>query len=323
MHICVASGNLSFRHPAKQWPTVFNFKINLIRMTKKYFHLLIIVLIICSNNLRAQSDSLVIPLWKKGAPGFENKRNEPEEAKDYWVKNINNPSLTVFFPPADIANGTAVLICPGGGFRLLVFKAEGIDPAKFLNKLGITAVILKYRLPREPNSPYSLDKQPSEDAYRAMRLVRSMTKEWKIDPARLGMLGFSAGGEVVDAVAFGSGKGDPLAADPIDRLNGKPDFIMQVYPGPLFVPESIPLDAPPAFLIAANNDTCCSISVMRLLEDYRKSKASVEAHIMAHGDHAFNMGYRSTFQSLKTWPQLMLNWLQDSKLINQDPVEKK
>jgi len=156
-------------------------------------------LIICSKNLCAQSDSLVIPLWKNGAPGFENKKNDPEEAKDYWVKNINNPSLTVFFPPANIANGTAVLICPGGGFRLLVFKSEGLDPAKFLNKLGITAIILKYRLPREPNSPYSLDKQPAEDAHRAMRLVRSYAKEWKIDTARLGMLGFSAGGETLSS----------------------------------------------------------------------------------------------------------------------------
>jgi acetyl esterase/lipase len=268
----------------------------------------------------AQSDSLVIPLWKNGAPGFENLKDQPEVAKDYYVKNINNPTLTVYFPPAELANGTAVLICPGGGFRLLVYKSEGVDPAKFLNKLGITAIILKYRLPREPNSPYSLDKQPAEDAHRAMRLVRSYATAWKIDTARLGMLGFSAGGEVVDAIAFSPGIGNPTAPDPIDRLNGKPNFIMQVYPGPLFVPDAVPTDAPPAFLIAANNDTCCSVSVMRLLEDYRKSKVSVEAHIIAHGDHAFNMGYRSTFQSLKTWPQLMVNWLLDSKLINVDPA---
>jgi len=290
----------------------------------KYF--LVLLAALCFGNgmcLFAQSDSLVIPLWKNGAPGFENRKNEPEEAKDYWVKNINNPSLTVFFPPANVANGTAVLICPGGGFRLLVFKAEGIDPAKFLNKLGITAIILKYRLPREPNSPYSLDKQPAEDAYRAMRLIRNMAKEWKIDTGRIGMLGFSAGGEVVDAIAFGSGKGSPTATDLIDRLNGRPDFIMHVYPGPLFIPDSVPADAPPAFLIVADHDTCCSVSVMRLLEDYRKSKASVEAHIMAHGDHAFNMGYRSTLQSLKTWPQLMVNWLLDSKLISDDPGQKK
>jgi acetyl esterase/lipase len=290
-------------------------------MNKRYFRLLVTVLLTgnCLSS-SAQSDSLVIPLWKNGAPGFENLKDQPEVAKDYYVKNINNPTLTVYFPPAELANGTAVLICPGGGFRLLVYKSEGVDPAKFLNKLGITAIILKYRLPREPNSPYSLDKQPAEDAHRAMRLVRSYATAWKIDTARLGMLGFSAGGEVVDAIAFSPGIGNPTAPDPIDRLNGKPNFIMQVYPGPLFVPDAVPTDAPPAFLIAANNDTCCSVSVMRLLEDYRKSKVSVEAHIIAHGDHAFNMGYRSTFQSLKTWPQLMVNWLLDSKLINVDPA---
>lgn len=293
-------------------------------MSKRYFRLLVTVLFTGNCiTLSAQSDSLVIPLWKNGAPGFENLKDQPEVAKDYYVKNINNPTLTVYFPPAELANGTAVLICPGGGFRLLVYKSEGVDPAKFLNKLGITAIILKYRLPREPNSPYSLDKQPVEDAHRAIRLVRSYATAWKIDTAKLGMLGFSAGGEVVDAIAFSPGIGNPTAQDPVDRLNGKPNFIMQVYPGPLFVPDAVPDDAPPAFLIAANNDTCCSVSVMRLLEDYRKSKVSVEAHIIAHGDHAFNMGYRSTFQSLKTWPQLMVNWLLDSKLIAIDPAAKK
>jgi len=270
-----------------------------------------------------QSDSLVIPLWKNGAPGFESRKNEPEEAKDYWVKNINNPSITVFFPPAEIACGTAVLICPGGGFRLLVFKSEGLDPAKFLNKLGITAIILKYRLPREPNSPYSLYKQPAEDAYRAMRLVRSHAKEWKIDSNRVGMFGFSAGGEVVDVIAFASGKGNPAASDPVDRLNGRPDFIIQVYPGPLFIPEVVPPTAPPAFLIAGNEDTCCSGPVMSLLEKYRAARVSVEGHILARADHAFNMGYRTSLQTVKSWPRLLAYWLQDGKLINSVPPEIK
>jgi acetyl esterase/lipase len=284
---------------------------------KIHFFLLQFILVLCNSGLLyAQSDSLVIPLWKNGAPGFESRKNEPEEAKDYWVKNINNPSITVFFPPAEIANGTAVLICPGGGFRLLVFKSEGLDPAKFLNKLGITAIILKYRLPREPNSPYSLDKQPAEDAYRAMRLVRSYAKEWKIDTNRLGMFGFSAGGEVVDVIAFASGKGNQAASDPVDRLNGRPDFIIQVYPGPLFIPDAVPPTAPPAFLIAGNEDTCCSITVISLLEKYRAARVSVEAHILARADHAFNMGYRSSLKSVKTWPDLLTNWLQDNKLIN-------
>jgi acetyl esterase/lipase len=297
-----------------------NFKIQLHSMITRRFQIYFIwFFVLYGTTLYAQSDSLVIPLWKNGAPGFENRKNEPEEAQDYWVKNIHNPTITVYFPPPGTANGTAVLICPGGGHRLLVYHAEGVDPAKYLNKLGITAMILKYRLAREPNSPYLLNKQPQEDAFRAMRLIRSYCKEWKIDSSRLGMLGFSAGGEVVDAIAFEQGKGNPEAADPIDRLNGKPDFIIQIYPGPLNIPDSIPHDAPPAFLLAANDDACCSLTVLSLLEKYRRAKVSVESHILAHGDHGFNMGYRSSFESIKTWPQLMANWLQDNKLINPAP----
>jgi acetyl esterase/lipase len=96
---------------------------------------------------------------------------------------------------------------------------------------------------------------------------------------------------------------------------------MQVYPGPLFIPETVPSDAPPAFLIAANDDACCSVTVVSLLGKYRQSKVSVEAHILAHGDHGFNMGYRSSLQSVKTWPQLMTYWLQDNKWLQ--PAVKK
>jgi acetyl esterase/lipase len=132
-----------------------------------------------------------IPLWPNGAPGFENRRNEPEQARDYWVKNIHNPSITAYLPSGK-ATGAAVLICPGGGHRELVFDAEGRDAAVYLNSIGVAAFALKYRLGREPNSPYSVQKHPREDAYRAMRLIRSRAKEWNIDPNRVGILGFSA-----------------------------------------------------------------------------------------------------------------------------------
>jgi acetyl esterase/lipase len=254
----------------------------------------------------------VVPLWEKGAPGFESRRNEPEEAKEYWVKNVHNPSITVFLPPKETANGAAVLVVPGGGHRLLVFDAEGRDPALFLNKLGVTAFVLKHRLPREPDSPYKLDVHPKEDAYRAMRLIRSRAKEWNIDPDRLGVLGFSAGGEVASWIAYGSGDGDPNAPDPIDRLNGKPNFQMLVYPGPLGMPDTIPSNAPPAFLVVANDDTGAARNVFNLLQKYREAKAAVEAHIYAKGGHAFNMGYRSQLATLKGWPQRMADWLADN-----------
>ena len=141
-----------------------------------------------------QSSPQVIHLWDEGAPGFENRKDIPEQAQDYWVRNVNNPSITVFLPPKEKATGAAVVIAPGGGFRELVFNAEGKQAAEFLNSIGVAAFALKYRLPGEKDSPYTMDNV-RQDAYRAMRLVRSRASEWNIDPHRVGILGFSAGGD--------------------------------------------------------------------------------------------------------------------------------
>ena len=263
----------------------------------------------------AQEKPLVIPLWSKGAPGFENRRNEPELAKDYWVRNIHNPSIAVYLPPKEKATGAAVIICPGGGHRLLVYNAEGVEPALFLNSIGVAAFVLKYRLGRDSNSPYQIEKHALEDAYRAIRTVRSRAVEWKIDPKRIGIMGFSAGGEVVSMVAYGNGNGNAIASDSIDRVNGKPNFQILIYPGPLGVPETVPPDAPPAFLLVANNDQCCSTPVVTLLQKFRAAKVPVEAHIYSQGDHAFNMGNRSPFITLRNWPQRMAEWMADNNIL--------
>jgi acetyl esterase/lipase len=264
-----------------------------------------------------------IPLWTGGAPGFESRRNEPTQAKDWWIKNIHNPSITVYLPPTDKATGAAVIVCPGGGHRELVFNAEGVEAAAYLNSIGVAAFVLKYRLANEPGSAYTLDKHVREDAYRAMRLVRSRSQDWKIDPSRIGMLGFSAGGEVVALVAYTSGDGDPKAADPIDRVNGRPDFQMLVYPGPSGIPDIIPGNAPPAFLLVANDDVWCSPAVMKIIQGYRQAGVSVEAHILAQGKHAFNMGNRSTLSSIKSWPQRMGDWMSDTHLLDRKKLEEK
>lgn len=276
---------------------------------------LFIILLLFPALLWAQTEPTVIPLWEKGAPGFENRRNEPELAKDYWVRNIHNPSLTVFLPPKDKANGAAVVVCPGGGHRLLVYTAEGIDPAKYLNSLGVTVFVLKYRLGRDTLSPYKIDVHAKQDGFRAMRLVRSRAAEFGLDTNRIGLMGFSAGGEVVDMVAFGKGPGDPKAPDPIDRQNAKPSFIIQIYPGPLYVPDVVPADAPPAFLLAANDDPCCAVPVMQLLQRYRDAKVLVEAHLFTKGGHGFNMGQRSKLKSINTWPQRLADWLSDNNIL--------
>jgi acetyl esterase/lipase len=269
----------------------------------------------------AQSKPQVISLWEKGAPGFEDRKDIPEQAKDYWVRNINNPSVTVFLPPAGKSNGSAVVVAPGGGFRELVFHAEGEQVAEFLNPLGVTVFVLKYRLPAEQGSPYSLDNV-KQDAYRAIRLVRSRASEFQIDPNRVGMLGFSAGGAVVMMVAYDKGDGDPKAADPVDRLNGRPDFQMMVYPGGN-PPAIVPPDTPPAFLICANDDEYgCDKVTLDLLEKYRNAKVPVEAIFFARGKHAFNMGDRSAYAAIRNWPQRMAEWMGDSGFMTATTTEK-
>src|SRR5438270_6621725 len=156
----------------------------------------------------------VIPLWPNGAPGFESRRDEPQLARDYWVRNIHNPSITAFLPPKEKATGAAVVICPGGGHRLLVYNAEGVDPARYFNSIGVAAFVLKYRLGREQGTPYSIEKHARADGQRAMRLLRSRAAEWNVDPARVGIMGFSAGGEVVSMVAYSPSQGDPTATGP-------------------------------------------------------------------------------------------------------------
>jgi acetyl esterase/lipase len=255
-----------------------------------------------------------ISLWPNGAPGSEARRTEPEESKDYWVKNIHDPSIEVYLPPPDKATGAGVVV-PGGGHRLLVFKAEGQEPAEFLRGFGVADFALKHRLAREEGSTYSIERDAKADAYRALRLVRSRAQEWHLDPKRIGIMGFSAGGEVVGLVAYGDGNGAAQAANVIDRVNGRPDFTIFIYPGPLAVPPSIPATAPPAFLLAAADDPCCAAPTVKLLQMYREAGVTAEAHIFAKGGHGFNMGQRSTLASVHTWPQRLADWLKDSGIL--------
>jgi acetyl esterase/lipase len=267
----------------------------------------------------AQADPQVIHLWPNGAPGFESRKDIPEEAKDYWVRNINNPSLTVFSAPPSKATGCAVVVAPGGGFRELVFDAEGIQVASYLNSIGVTVFALKYRLPKEADSPYTLENV-RQDAYRALRLVRSRAAEFQVDPRRIGIMGFSAGGVVVDQVAFGKGDGDSAAADPVDRVNGRPNFEVIVYPGGP-APQDVPPDTAPAFIICATDDQYgCDKVALDLYERFRAAHVPVEAHFIERGKHAFNMGYHSEYSAIRGWPNRLADWLGDSGFLK--PAER-
>lgn len=260
----------------------------------------------------AETAPEVIPLWPNGAPGSEARKNEAEQARDYWVKNIHNPSITVFLPPKDKATGAAVVICPGGGHRELVFNAEGVMAAEYFNSIGVAAFALKYRLAREPGSTYDVERESPMDARRAMRLVRSRAKEWGVDPERLGLVGFSAGGEVVAMVTFRDEPKSAASRDAIDQFDAKPNFDIFIYPGPIGFPDVVKRDAPPAFFLAAVNDTNPANTIWEMIPKYRAAGVPVEAHLYSHGKHAFNMGDRSEFVSLRNWPQRVTEWMTDS-----------
>jgi len=271
---------------------------------------LILLCLLSTVIINAQNKPIVIPLWENGSPGFEDKKDIPEDAKEYWVKNVHNPSITVFKP--EKPNGTAVLIFPGGGHKLLVFDEEGTKAAKFLNQIGITGIVLKYRLFREENSPYKMENAV-EDALRAMRVIRSRANELGIKKNQLGVFGFSAGGELVNAIAFKDFKGNTEAKDKVERESANPNFNIQIYPGPVGIPEVVGKNAIPAFLLASNNDKCCSETALKLLQAYRKAGAPVEAHFYSKEGHGFNMGDRSKYIAIQSWPDRLVEWFIDNK----------
>lgn len=277
-----------------------------------------IYFLLAVTGLHAQNIPVVIPLWKEGAPGFEKLKNLPEQARDWWVKNINDPSLNVFAAPDSLANGTAIVVCPGGGHTALVYNAEGRDAALFLNSLGITALVLKYRLYREPHSPYSKENV-RQDIFRAMRMARSLAPRFHYSPFRLGVMGFSAGGELAAWVSYHSWELHAVHPDRVDRLSALPAFQVLIYPGPDALPDSIPSDAPPTFLLASNRDTCCSQTIIELMEMNRKAGIPVELHLYQYGAHAFNMGQRSHYVTIRTWPQRLANWMQDNGWLARTP----
>lgn len=255
-----------------------------------------------------------IALWQNGAPDSLDRKSEPESAKDYWVKNVHDPSVTVYLPEKGKANGTSVVIFPGGGHRMLVFTAEGNEPAKYFTDLGVTAFVLKYRLAREEDSPYKIEVHPKRDAQRAIRWVRSHAEDFKIDPERIGIVGFSAGGEVASLVAYSNFEGTADAEDAIDRANCHSNFQVLVYPGPLGLPQIIPANAPPTFLVVANDDGLSQFAI-DLLQRFRRADVPIEFHLYAKGGHGFNMGQRSKLKTISTWPDRLTDWLQDNQFV--------
>jgi acetyl esterase/lipase len=261
-----------------------------------------------------------IKLWPNGAPGSTTRRGEAEVARDYWVRNIHDPSLIAF--PADAAkrNGAAVVIMPGGGHKLLVWTNEGTKVATALNRMGVTAFVLKYRLANEPGSRYSVEGDAADDARRALRWVRAHAADYGIDPARVGAMGFSAGGELVSLVSDNPEPAGRPAVDAVDKQRARPDFQVLVFPGPRGIPATAVKDAPPAFLVAGSRDPCCAAPTVALYEQLRKSGVSAELHMYADSGHAFNLD-ESDRISILHWPDRLHDWLADSGWLSPRPAK--
>jgi acetyl esterase/lipase len=260
-----------------------------------------------------------IKLWPQGAPGSTARRGEAEIGRDYWVRNIHDPSLIPFPVDAARRNGAAVVIIPGGGHKLLVWTNEGTKVATALGRRGVTAFVLKYRLAREAGSPYSIEGEAADDARRAIRWVRAHAADYGIDPARVGAMGFSAGGELVSLIADNPEPAGRPVVDAIDRLPARPDFQILVFPGPLGIPGKAIAGAPPAFLVAGSRDPCCAAPSVALYEQLRKAGISAELHMYADSGHAFNLD-ESNRISILHWPDRLNDWLADGGWLSPRPA---
>jgi acetyl esterase/lipase len=286
-------------------------------MSTKRLCLAALLALACAGPALAASTAPAAPpvfrLWPDGAPGSEKRHNEPERlVEGAYPTNVHDPSLTVLRADPRHANGAAVVIAPGGGHYLLVVENEGMLPARMLNRIGVTAFVLKYRLAHGPDSAgYTVAGDAAADLRRAVRWVRAHAQEYGVDPQRVGVMGFSAGGELVSLVADNPEPPPRGKTDALDRLSARPDFQVLVYPGDAGTPAEAVDGAPPAFLVAGSRDKCCMRPTLTLYEQLVKAGVSAELHMYADTDHAFNMGQRGERVSLQHWPDRLSDWLSD------------
>ena len=264
------------------------------------------------------ADRPEVPLWANGAPGSEGKTarevDEPPNQEHGYLKvtGVHVPSLTVFLPPPGTASGAAVVIAPGGGHQFLNFDQEGTYVAEYLNSIGVAGFVIKYRLAREAGSTYKVDDAVA-DAQRAIRLIRSRTEEWHVNPQRIGIMGFSAGGEVAALAATRFDAGNTDAADPIEHQSSRPDFDALIYPGIRAENFTIPKDMPVTFMLCADNDRGPSNALAGLYPMLKAAGIKTEVHIYASGGHGFgiNPNTRNPSPVATTWQLRLGDWLKD------------
>jgi acetyl esterase/lipase len=283
---------------------------------------------------------LVVELWPDKAPDepgtigaekvvmspkLDRKQVEVTESTR-MITNVTRPTITIHRPPKEKDSGTAVIICPGGGYWNLYWELEGEEVAAWLNSIGVTGIILKYRVPRRPDDTKGEPaRRPLQDAQRAVSLVRSRAREWGIDPGRIGMVGFSAGGHLAIAAATSFEKRTYESIDDIDKLSCRPDFAIPVYSGYLKARDKdelapglhVPRGTPPVFLVHGGDDPISppehSVTMYLAL---KRAGVPAELHVYAGVTHDF--GVRRVGRPCDGWTRSCADWLRDQGFLKPD-----
>ena len=263
-----------------------------------------------------------ISLWAQGAPGSEVRAGEAEEVTGENVGNVHNPTLMPYVPQREKATGTAVIICPGGGHTKLCLGHEGYALAEWFRDRGIAAFVLKYRLAREKGSAYTIQDHAMADTRRALRLVRSRAAEWHVKTDRVGILGFSAGGELAAYAAMKHDSGQKDSADSIEQQSSRPDFQALLYPGSSgsFTAET---GMPPVFIVAGYSDRPdIAEGMASLYLKYKAAKVPAELHLFANAGHGFGYRHNAKLSAAARWPERFTEWLIDSGLLKDSETKQ-
>lgn len=278
--------------------------------------------------LRAGAVEQPMPLWPATPPGPNAAEGEERDTSGPDGRNVegkpvirlghvSTPMLTVYSPPADKNTGAAVVVCPGGGYHILAYDLEGTEVCEWLNSIGVTAVLLKYRVPRDGKD---IPMGPLMDVQRAVSVVRKNAEDWNVDPQRIGVLGFSAGGNLAARVSTNYATRTYDRIDDTDDVSCRPDFAILIYPAYLFdkakpdelVSKELPVDdkTPPMFLTMAFDDGVGPENILRMGLALKQHNVPAEVHLYPTGGHGY--GLRSNEHQATTWPERCAAWMKAS-----------
>lgn len=266
-----------------------------------------------------------LKLWPGKVPepeGFDveatKKKAMARKRRPDHVVFVDSPTITVYKPAPEKANGCAVVIAPGGGYTVLAYEHEGTQVAEWLNSIGVTAILMKYRVPRRSNDTPHI--WPLQDAQRAIRITRKNAKEWGVDPDRLGILGFSAGGHLTVMTALHGDKKMYEPVDDADKLSAKPSFAIPIYAAYLGDKSddtkldsklvTVDKNTPPMFLAVTQDDKMRGAHAALLFAELTRHKVKAEVHVYVKGGHGYGM--RKTDRPVSIWPKLAGDWLKEA-----------